>query len=112
MPHHVNFDELINQISDITVINVNVNGWRNPLKIEYVCIEDCGVQVYWRIKGTTHTFTISLNELNKISKGDYKKHFEEFLIMFRDDLLLWTAEGLKEKWMREYLFQYKNYLVI
>jgi len=112
MPHHVNFDTLENQLSDVDIMDIDVIGWKKPLQIEYVYVKDHVNKLFWRVKGTTHTFTIELEQLNKISQGDYVLHFQQALTVFRDDLIKWAAEGLTEKWMREYLYMYKNYIIL
>jgi len=111
MPHYVNFDELVNPMSEVKTLEIDVVGWKRPLKIEYVYVDEGIPKMFWRVLGTTHTFTITLSELNSISGGDYVQHFQDALTAFRDDVMTWAAEGLKEKWMREYVYQFKTFIV-
>jgi len=70
------------------------------------------INVFWRIKGTQHTFRIPLLQLDEISKGDYESHIERFLEIFREDYLSWAAQGFSEEWMRDYHKEYRNYIEI
>jgi hypothetical protein len=107
MPHHCDFSEF----DKIYEIEIDVIGWVSPLNIEYSYVMDFeDTKLYWRVKGTTHTFTIPVTELNKISKGNITQHLQQALTVFRDDVVKWTVEGLKEKWMREYSYMYRNFI--
>lgn len=89
MPYIYNFKE---GFSKIKIVDVNPAGWNGTITIEYTIGQpnkfDTMQSVCWRVKGTTHTFTIYENRLNQISHGDYAKHFKETLESFRDDYIL------------------------
>ena len=110
MPHHVDFSKLNNAISDVKTLNVDVIGWKTPLTIEYVYMNQGIAELWWRVKGTTHTFTIPINELNAMSNGDYVTHFQQALTVFRSDLIDWATKGLKEEWQREYHYMFRAFL--
>lgn len=107
MPHYVDFSDYI----DVQEFELDVIGWSNPLTIEYVYVDELiETKLYWRVKGTAHTFTIGLNEFQRLSKGDTISHFQQTLTIFRDDIVSWAAAGAKEKWMREYIYMFKNHI--
>jgi hypothetical protein len=105
MPNNVDFSKLEN----INTVEINPNGWK-PLTIEYGInnvFEYC-----WRIKGTTHTFTIPIIRLDFISSGNYGEHFKTVLETFREDYIKWKDEGFIYEWSREYRDQYSRYINI
>jgi len=107
MPHHYDFS-CFDNIKNLTI---DIVGWKNPINIEYAYSYEGDIpKLYWRIKGTTHTFVISLEELNAYSSGDYELHFQQALTVFRSDILKWVSDGATEKWMREYIFMYKKFI--
>ena len=103
-------------LSDITSVEVNPKGWKNPITVEYVVAQahkyDTTVSVVWRVKGTSHCFTIGEQRLNVISNGDYKKHFTEALENFREDYLSWFRDPEYEnaEWKYEYRDQYGKFI--
>lgn len=109
MPHHFDFS----QFEKIEETSIDVIGWNSPLLIEYSYANEVNdTKLFWRIKGTSHTFTIYVSELNRLSNGDYKNHFQQALTVFREDILEWIASGLQEKWMREYVYMYQKFIQI
>ncbi|MCK9574597.1 MAG: hypothetical protein WC979_01690 [Candidatus Pacearchaeota archaeon] len=111
MPHHFDFNAF--EKSSIKELEIaNLAGWLNPITIEYANANFAGTKttVYWRIKGTSHTFTIPSRELNVISKGDHEAHYRDFLKNFREDLIEWSRTEEQTEWMREYLYMYRNYI--
>ncbi len=93
-------------------LNVKPDKW-TPLIIEYgYGYVGTLINMFWRVKGTSHTFRIPINQLNEISKGDYENHIEEFLKIFREDYLTWAAQGFSEEWMREYHREYRNHIIL
>jgi len=107
MPNNYNFSNLEN----IKMVEVNPNGWVNPLTIEYGVDFVMYSDYYWRVKGTKHTFVIPVSRLDYISSGDYEKHFVEVLQAFRKEYKEWEKEGFQVPWMREYEIQYRNFIL-
>lgn len=111
MPHYFHFDVFDkSEIHELEIINLN--GWINNLTIEYGFGNFAATSntLYWRIKGTAHTFTIPSKEFNLLSKGNYENHFKEVLDIFRKDIITWVNDGLTEEWMREYVFMFQKYI--
>jgi hypothetical protein len=114
MPFIFNFDE---GLTSIKTVNINPKGWKNPITIEYCSaqarIYDTMISICWRIKGTTHTFTIYENQLNKLSHGDYAQHFTEILELFREDYKSWFEDEKYQgcEWRDEYRLQYGNLIL-
>jgi len=104
MPNKYNFSEL----NEIKELQVNPINWVNPLIIEYTIDNNV---YYWRVKGTSHTFTIPVKRMNYITSGNYVKHFEEALQNFREDYIEWKNSGFITEWMREYEFEYKRFIL-
>jgi hypothetical protein len=98
----------------ILTMDINPKGWVNPITIEYGVAQsnpcDTMLSVCWRVKGTTHTFTIYETYINNISNGDYAKHFTEVLEYFREDYLSWFSDKKYEncEWREEYKKQYQS----
>jgi hypothetical protein len=109
MPHNFDFSK----VDNIKTIEVNPQGWISPLYVEYGIIEtlDLTLNYYWRVKGTLHTFVISVARMDYLSSGDYKKFFEYVLEIFREDFLSWKQEGFITEWAREYQQQYSKYII-
>jgi hypothetical protein len=114
MPHLFDFS---NCIGDVSTVEVNPKGWRGPLTIEYGLAQnnkyDTQASIVWRIKGTSHTFTIYERRLNVFSNGNYKQHFEEVLQNFREDYLSWfrNPEYEEVQWKYEYQSQFGRYIL-
>lgn len=104
-------------LSDTKSVEVCPKGWRNPLTVEYVVAQahryDTELSIVWRIKGTTHCFTIGEQRLNVLSNGDYKKHFTKILENFREDYLSWFREPEYEnaEWKYDYQRQYGKLII-
>lgn len=111
MPFNYDFNNCLN---DVKTIDVEPEGWKGPITIEYGVAQktpyDTQLSVVWRIKGTTHTFAMYERNLNVISHGNYKKHFEEALTNFRKDYLSWFSDDEYKDimWKYEYKQQYGN----
>jgi len=107
MPNNYDFKD----IKDLKVVEVNPEGWISPLFVEYGSFLHGGVPAYfWRVKGTQHTFIIPILRMDFLSKGDYKKHFEEVLERFREDYKGWAEESFYAEWMEEYREIYKQFI--
>lgn len=90
----------------------SVPGWR-AVTIEYTRerYNLNEIDLYWRIKGTNHTFVTTDRDLGKYT--DIDTYFRDALISFKEELLLWAREinsGRGEPWMGEYLVMYKSYI--
>lgn len=112
MPFKFNFDNCYGAVKEV---KVRPNGWKRELTIEYGPAQahtfDPLGSVVWRIKGTTHTFSIYEKELNeRIKDGDYAAHFKEVLEGFRKDYLSWWKDKRYEgcEWRDEYKAEYGN----
>lgn len=82
MPHHVDFSKFEN----VHELNIEVIGWQNPTTIEYTFQSNSfETALFWRVKGTTHTFVITLSEFNSLAGGEIELHFQQALTVFRDD---------------------------
>lgn len=112
MPNNFDFSE----IKDLTIIEVNPDGWVKPLFIEYGTLNDIKIfgkmSYYWRVKGTTHTFVIPTVRMDYLSGGNYKQHFKDVLEIFREDYINWEKEGFITKWSKEYFNQYSKFIII
>lgn len=112
MPFNYDF----NKVSNVKTVNINPNGWINPITIEFGIgrphIYDNFPSIIWRVKGTTHCFTIYEPRINFISKGNYEEHFKEVLEKFKDDYLSWKSEQYKNcSWVDEYRKQYSRFII-
>lgn len=109
MPYIYNF---ANALSKISTVTIEPEGWNGPIVIEYATGQpnkyDTMQSICWRVKGTTHTFTIYEIQLNQISKGDYASHFKETLEHFREEYITWRTDPkyFGCKWVDEYIEQY------
>lgn len=114
MPYVYDFNQCLTPIKKM---EVNPPGWRGPIVIEYATTQrtefDPQLSVVWRIKGTTHTFSMYERNLNVISHGDYKKHFEEVLGNFRYEYLNWFKDEdfRNAQWKYDYKKQYGNLIL-
>ena len=107
MPNNTDFST----ISDVKTISITPQGWITPLYIEYGIQYYLGVpSYYWRVKGTLHTFIISITRIDFISQGKYNEHFTEILEDFREDYKSWAEENFKYKWQQEYRDQYSAFI--
>lgn len=108
MPNYYDFSKF----DKIEKIEINPQGWVNPLTIEYSIGDQTGPTCFWRVKGTGHTFVIPVSRLNFLSSGDYAKHFSEVLEKFvSNDYGEWRKQGFSTPWMREYQNEYRNYVL-
>lgn len=104
-------------LSDVRTVDIDVDGWKSPLQIEYVIAQvnkyDPLLSVVWRVKGTTHSFVITEQRLNVISHGNYDEHFKKALKAFREDYLSWFKDEDYEQceWKYEYREQYGKFIV-
>ncbi len=111
MPFNFDFN---NRLTEIKTVTINPKGWFGPIDIEYCAaqarIYDTLVSICWRVKNTSHTFTVFEHQINKFSNGDYAKHFTETLESFREDYLSWWSLPKYEgcQWRDEYRLQYGN----
>ena len=112
MPNNYDFSEL----KGVKEIFVAPQGWISPLFVEYGLSEDIitygTLSYYWRVKGTTHTFLIPAIRMDFLSSGDYKKHFEESLEVFRKDYIEWKNKNFDIVWMKEYEKQFSKFIII
>ena len=113
MPNNLDFTKLI----DVKTIEVNPANWISPLYVEYGIQEENpiygGVSCYcWRVKGTQHTFIIAVARIDYVSSGDYKKHFENALEVFREDYIEWKNEGFIHEWARDYRNQFSKFIIV
>lgn len=104
-------------LSDTMSVDVCPKGWVNPITVEYIVAQahryDTTLSIVWRIKGTTHCFTIGEQRLNVLSNGDYKTHFTTVLENFRQDYLSWFSDPDYEnaEWREEYRQQYGDLII-
>ncbi len=115
MPFNFDFN---NKLTDnINTVEIYPKGWISPITIEYCTAQarkfDTMLSICWRVKGTSHTFTIYENRLNKISSGNYAEHFKETLELFREDYLSWFTSKEYEgcEWRDEYRQQFEKYII-
>jgi len=112
MPHNFDFSLL----SNIKTMEVFPEGWISPLEIEYaVGVNENvfnGIPSYlWRVKGTSHTFTIPVSRIDFVSQGDYQKHFSNALEIFRENYITWKEGGFSTPWARDYREQYYKFII-
>lgn len=111
MPHIFDFEKVAN----IKTSEVYPIGWISPIMIEYGNAQvkpfDNFISVCWRIKGTTHTFTIPLKNINFISKGQYDIHFKEVLEKFLEDYKEWEKTEFQYEWQQQYREQYERFIL-
>ena len=100
-------------LEKINYLNINIDGWINPLIIEYgIGLYNNVIESYfWRIQGTKHTFIIPIKQLNFLSKGNYEEHFKMFLKEFRDKYKMWEQEyNFEAEWMQDYYRQFHKFI--
>ena len=103
-------------LSEIHTVDVSPKGWKSTVTVEYIIAQahryDPVVSVVWRVKGTSHCFTIGEQRINLISNGNYKKHFTETLENFRKDYLSWfkDEEYRNAEWKYEYERQFGRFI--
>jgi len=108
MPYNYDFTKLDN----IQTLDINPNGWINPLTIEYGIGNNQGILSYhWRVKGTQHTFVIPMARLNFICSGNNEKHFKEVLEKFREEYIEWNQYYSDTDWVKEYYNQYSTFIL-
>lgn len=101
---------------DLYTVDIRPNGWVSPITIEYTVAQvnmyDTMISVVWRVKGTTHCFTIPEQRLNHISHGDYAKHFTKALEAFRTDYLSWFSDDEYKDctWKEDYRKQFGRFI--
>lgn len=109
MPHNYDFSK----INDVNTVEINLDGWINPLHIEYgMALYGDTPSYYWRVRGTEHTFVIPVLRLNFLSSGDHVEHFKEVLEVFREEYIQWKETEFATEWMQEYRDQYSKYIII
>ena len=109
MPNNYDFSKL----SKVKTIEISdLNGWVSPVKIEYGSNLFNGLLSYfWKVKGTNHTFVISVKQIDFLSKGDYVKHFKTTLEQFRKDYIEWQSKyQFEAEWMHEYNRQFSKFI--
>lgn len=101
-------------IVPVKYTNIHPKGWKK-VTIEYTVGQanqyDTLSSVCWRIKGTTHTFTIYEEKINHLCEGKgYEKHFEKVLELFRSEYLDWLTKPEYKgcEWVKEYVNQYDD----
>lgn len=112
MPHNFDFEK----VKDVKIVKIDPKGWISPLYVEYGVYDGPEIQgipsYHWRVKGTKHTFVISVSRMDFLSAGDYKKHFEYVLENFREDYISWKEENFLTEWSKEYERQFSRFVVI
>ena len=65
---------------DVHTVELSPDGWKSPIFVEYIVAQahryDTMRSIVWRVKGTTHSFTIEEQRLNHLTHGNYKAHFK------------------------------------
>lgn len=113
MPFIYDFHDAPDEMHTTTV---SPKGWNCPVVVEYVVAHahdyDPMASVVWRVRGTSHCFTIYEQRLNHISHGDYKKHFQEALEGFAKDYNSWFSDKQYEGcgWRDEYEKQFGRFI--
>jgi len=108
MPNNYDFSKL----KFVNEIEINPIGWVNPLIIQYGIGGYPEDSYFWKVKGTSHTFVIPAKRINYITLGNYDKHFEEALQLFREDYISWSEEGFRIDWQQEYYEQFRRFIII
>lgn len=106
MPTDYNFSHL-----DVETVQMDIPGWK-PLEIEfavsnYVTQEQ---QIFWKVKGTNHTFRTFLSYMMAQYGENYEKHFEETLIEFRDNYKKWEEAEFEYPWMEEFRQGFESFI--
>lgn len=112
------FDFNVFDKEEIHTVEISPDGWNGPITIEYCVAQahkfDTMLSVVWRVKGTTHCFTIEEQRINRLSHGgEYKDHFKKALEGFRKDYLSWFKEEEYKDcdWKYEYQKQYGRFII-
>jgi hypothetical protein len=108
MPHFYDFENL----RSVKTIDVDADGWINPLAVEYGIDDEDLPSLCWRVKGTKHTFTIPVGRIDYLSGGDYGKHFKTVLEGFREDYIGWKRSSNTTDWMQGYFNEYSRFIVV
>jgi len=109
MPYNYDFSVLEN----IKTVEVFPAGWISNLSIEYGAGERGWVpHIFWRVKGTEHTFVIPTASMEFLSSGNYQKHFNETLETFRENYIEWYSSGFEIDWQQEYRDQFSRFISI
>lgn len=114
MPFLFDFEK---SLSEIKEVKIYPKGWQPNIIIEYCFAQahnyDTMISMCWRVKGTSHTFTIYDNKLKDICNNDYEKHFAEVLEKFREDYLSWFREEEYSEcdWKWEYKRQFDRFII-
>lgn len=110
MPNNVDFSK----VKNIQKTQIKPDGWINPLTIEYGTSEELYAipSYFWRIEGTQHTFMLPIVRMEFISHGNFAKHFEDVLEVFREDYISWKEQGINTNWADEYRQQYERFIVL
>ena len=107
MPYNHDFSD----IKNVRQVEINPEGWIGPLYIEYgMGLHGNTPSYFWRVRGTKHTFVIPVLRMNFLSSGNYEKHFEETLKIFREDYISWAKEGWSSAWSKEYREQFSRFI--
>ena len=102
---------------DVHTVELSPDGWKSPIFVEYIVAQahryDTMRSIVWRVKGTTHSFTIEEQRLNHLTHGNYKAHFKKVLERFRIDYLNWFKdEQYKDcQWKYEYQQQFDRFII-
>ena len=106
MPNHKDFS----QIELRGEFYIDPEGWE-PLIIEYGYDNIGNAQFFhWRIKGTKHTFSKSVSQLNYETGGEYENSIKTFLEGFREEILGWALQPQRPDWAREYITEYNSFV--
>lgn len=115
MPFIFDFNNCIGDIQEVTI---SPKGWVPNIVIEYAPAQankyDPLGSIVWRVKGTTHTFSIYEKELNeRVKDRNYGEHFKEVLEGFREDYLSWWEDKDYEgcEWREEYKKQFGRFII-
>lgn len=108
MPHIFDF----NKLSNVKQIRLKLEGWIDPLFVEYGIGQYKDLNSYfWRVKGTNHTFVIPTTRINYLSSGNYDTHFKKVLSVFRQDYMEWKANNFSADWMQEYRKEFGQHII-
>lgn len=94
-------------------LTLNLEGWINPLIIEYVYMVPISgeSELHWKVKGTVYTFKISLTIIYKKHNSNISEHFTLTLQQFRKDYLDWWKQKWPEEWMKNY-WEFSNFIKV
>lgn len=110
MPFKYDWDEA-GEISSIEVNNIE--GWKDlTIEYTYVLFNLGTIDIYWRIKGTDHTFVAKDSDFFKFTSP--REYFKSSLSQFKSELLEWARDinnGEGAPWMGEYILMFKDYVL-